>query len=200
MDERGNTTDQQSATSLRVSTPEVRRFHAGAEISATAHNEEGLDKSKGEYSVSYGTVGGSLLVRYDFADWFLQGGLGLMRLTSLTVNSVKIDMQQRVQWHVPFYAHLYFKVFPIFNMGLGLTHLTETTMYVNSVPAPDSSYNQIFVDGALQVAPQLAKNLTLTVTAVLGLNLIPGRQHTYAVGDLLHLRLQINVGVLYAVF
>lgn len=195
-DERGNVVQKPTAEPVDLS----RKFHAGLEFAATAHNEEGLDKSKGEYSVSYGTLGGSLVVRYDLADFFLQGGVGLMRLTSLTVNSVKIDMQKREQWHVPVSAHLHYKVFPVFNLGLGLTHLTETTMYVNSQPAPDSRYNHVFADGLLQVTPQLAENLTMMVTVLLGVNLIPGRQHTYSVGDLLHIRVQANVGLIYAVF
>lgn len=150
--------------------------------------------------MSYGTVGGSVVARYDLSDFFLQGGVGLMRLTSLTVNAVKIEMNGREQWHVPVYAHLYYSVFPVFNIGFGLTHLTETTMYVNSVAAPESSYSHLFADGAMQVAPRLAENLTMTVTAVLGINLVPGRQHTYTIGDLLHIRVQVNIGLLYAAF
>lgn len=195
-DERGNTVPKVPAEPVDLS----RKFHAGLEFAAAAHNEEGLDKSKGEYSVSYGTLGGSLVARYDLADFFLQGGVGLMRLTSLTVNSVQIDMQKREQWHVPVYARMHYKVFPLFNLGLGLTHLTETTMYVNSLPAPESSYNHIFADGVMQLTPQLAENLSMMVTVVLGVNLVPGRQHTYSVGDLLHIRLQANIGLLYAVF
>lgn len=195
-DERGNTVLKPVTEPVDLS----RKFHAGAEFAATAHSEEGLDKSKGDYSVSYGTLGGSLVARYDLTDFFLQGGVGLMRLTSLTVNALKIDMQNRVQWHVPVYVHLHYKVFPVFNLGLGLTHLTETTMYVNSVAAPESSYNHIFADGLMQVTPQLAENLTMIVTVVLGVNLIPGRQHTYSVGDLLHIRVQANIGLIYAAF
>ncbi len=195
-DERGNSLQKAPAEAPDLG----RKFHAGLEFAATAHNEEGLDKSKGDYSVSYGTLGGSLLVRYDLADFFFQAGVGLMRLTSLTVNLVKIDMEKRSQWHIPVYAHMHYKVFSVFNLGLGLTHLTETTMYVNSMPAPDSSFNHLFADGLVQVAPQLAENLTMLLTVVLGVNLVPGRQHTYTVGDLLHIRVQANIGLIYAVF
>jgi len=178
-----------------------RRFSAGIESSLLAHNEEGLDKSKGEYSVSYTTFGGSLIARYEFPDFYIQGGIGAMRMLSLTVNTIKVDMSNRRQWHFPaLYAHAYFKVFSFFNLGLGLTHLTEATVYVDGAPVPESSYNQIFADAAVQFTPRLTENLTMTIGGVLGLNLIPGRQHTYSVGDLLHLRVQLNLGVLYALF
>lgn len=201
-DERGNIIagQQPAVDSKNEGNTMGRRFLAGAELSAISHAEEGLDRSKGEYSVSYSTLGGSLVVRYDFPDFFLQGGLGLMRVMSLTVNSLKVDMAGRVQWHVPVYAHIYYRIFPIFNIGTGITHLTETTLYVNGTPAPETSYNHLFLDGALQLAPRIAENVTMIVTATIGLNLIPGRQHTYSVGDLLHLRVQLNLGALYHVF
>lgn len=177
-----------------------KKFFAGLEAALTAHTEEGLDSSKGDYSVSYSTFGGSTVAQYYFDDFYLQGGVGLVRLLALNINNVKIDMSNRVQWHVPLYLHAYYRVHPVFGLGAGFTHLIETTMYLNSQAVPDSSYSQLFLDLAAQVKPQLNDSLTMLLTAVVGLNLIPGRQHVYSVGDLLHVRFHFNLGLVYAVF
>lgn len=177
-----------------------KKFFAGLETSLAAHIEDGLDSSKGQYAVSYSAFGGSVLAQYHFDDFFFQGGVGLMRLLGLTINDFKVDMTNRVQWHVPFYFHAYYKLHPVFGLGTGFTHLTETTMYLNSQAVPDSSYNHLFLDIAAQIRPQLNDSLAMLFTAVVGLNLIPGRQHVYSVGDMLHLRFQFNLGLVYGIF
>lgn len=188
-----------NAFDLRAESRE-KKFFAGVETSVALHLEEGLDSSKGQYSVNYSAFGGSAFAQYYFDDFYLQAGVGLMRLLALTINDVKIDMTNRVQWHVPFYLHAYYKLHPIFGLGTGFTHLTETTMYLNSQAVPNSSYNQLFLDVAAQLKPRLDDSLTLLVTTVIGLNLIPGRQHVYSVGDLFHMRFQFNLGLMYAIF
>jgi hypothetical protein len=177
-----------------------KKFFAGIEGTVALQVEEGLDSSKGQYSVSYSALGGGLVAQYFFSDFYLQSGVGLMRLMALTINNVKIDMTERVQWHVPFYLHAYYRLFPIFAMGAGFTHLTETTMYLYSQAIPYSSYNHLFLDLALQLKPEINDSLTLLATFVTGVNLIPGRQHVYSVGDLLHLRFQMYFGIVYALF
>lgn len=187
-DERGNARAPQQVQS---------RLLVGLETSLTPHLEEGLDHTKGSYSVSYLTWGGSLTAQYHFTEFYLDAGVGMMRLLSLKVNDLKIDMSNRTQWHLPFYAHAYYKLDPIFALGTGLTHLTELPMYVDSQKVPDSSYHHIFVDVAAQLTPEISPDLKLVFTALVGLNMIPGRQNVYSVGDLLHVRFQFNAGMLY---
>jgi hypothetical protein len=176
------------------------KFRVGADAAVTFHSEAGLDSSKGEYGVSDTTFGGSALAQYHFQDFYLEGGVGIMRLLSLTVNGTKVDMANRVQWHIPVFARGYYKLTSFMGVGVGLTHLTETTMYLNSNPVPNSSYHHIFLDLAAQVTPQLNDKLWIVFTFIFGLNMIPGRQHTYSVGDLLHVRAQFNVGAAFALF
>ncbi|GAB4433482.1 MAG: hypothetical protein OHK0011_16530 [Turneriella sp.] len=180
--------------------PPVRSVFFGAELAATGHSEAGLDRSKGEYSVSYSTLGGSATAEYHLSEFYFHGGIGLMRLMGLRVNGQSQNMENRVQWHVPLYAHAFYRLDKLVALGTGLTHLTETTMYLNDQPVPESSYNHLFVDAALQLRPRLGENLTAVITGVIGLNVIPGRQHTYSVGDLLHLRFQLMAGIVYAAF
>lgn len=175
-------------------------FWLGLEGSLTAHSEDGLDRTKGEYAVSYSTLGGSVVGQYHFGDFFFHGGIGGMKLLGLRVNGTSIEMKNRTQWHIPVFLHAYYKIDELVAVGAGLTHLTETTMYLDGAKVPDSSYNQIFLDAALQLRPRLNERVRLTVTAIMGLNLIPGRQHTYSVGDLLHLRFQLNLGAVYALY
>lgn len=178
----------------------MRQFFFGAGLSVAGHSEEGLDRSKGEYSVSYSALGGAVTAEYHLPDFYLHGGIGLMRLMGLRVNGKSQDMENRVQWHVPVYAHAFYRLDKLVAIGAGLTHLTETRMYLDSQPVPESSYNHLFVDAAIQVRPQLSENLAAVITGVIGLNVIPGRQHTYSVGDLLHLRFQLMAGMVYAAF
>ncbi len=173
------------------------KFYLGAEAAITRHIEEGLDHTKGEYSVGYTTLGGSLTAQYHFPDFYFDAGVGMMKLLALSVNDVKIDLSNRSQWHLPFYAHAFYKIDPMFAVGTGITHLTELSMYVDSQKVPDSSYNHIFIDLAAQVSVSLNSSFVLTFTPVVGINVIPGRQNVYSVGDLLHMRLQFNVGLLY---
>ncbi|MFZ5627511.1 MAG: hypothetical protein ACOY5B_00165 [Spirochaetota bacterium] len=180
--------------------PAMRQFFFGAGLSVAGHSEEGLDRSKGEYSVSYSALGGAVTAEYHLPDFYLHGGIGLMRLMGLRVNGKSQDMENRVQWHVPVYAHAFYRLDKLVAIGAGLTHLTETRMYLDSQPVPESSYNHLFVDVAIQVRPQLSENLAAVITGVIGLNVIPGRQHTYSVGDLLHLRFQLMAGMVYAAF
>lgn len=176
------------------------RWYVGIDIAGAAHDEEGLDSSKGTYSVSYSSLGGMLNAQFVLPEYYFEGGVGLLRLMSLTVNSAAIDMTTRVQWHVPFYGYAFYRISPIFAMGGGLTHLTETTMFLNGSAVPNSSYNHIFLDMAAELTPEISERLKIKVMLIGGLNLIPGRQHTYSVFDLLHVRLQLNVGVLYRLF
>lgn len=187
-DERGN---------ARVPSSAPPRLLVGLATSLTPHLEEGLDHTKGSYSVSYLTWGGSLTAQYHFTEFYLDAGVGLMRLLSLKVNDLKIDMSNRTQWHLPFYAHAYYKLDPLFALGTGITHLTELPMYVDSQKVPDSSYHHIFIDVAAQITPEINPDLKLVFTALVGLNVIPGRQNVYSVGDLLHLRFQFSAGILY---
>jgi hypothetical protein len=187
-DERGNL--------LQVSGDD-RKFYAGAEAAISRHIEEGLDHTKGEYSVAYTTLGGSVTAQYHFSDFYFDAGVGMMKLLALSVNSVKIDLSNRTQWHLPFYAHAFYKLDPMFALGAGMTHLTELSMYVDSQKVPNSSYNHIFIDLAAQVSVPLDHSFVLTFTPVIGINVIPGRQNVYSVGDMLHLRLQFNVGILF---
>jgi hypothetical protein len=180
--------------------PAVQPILLGAELAATGHSEEGLDRSKGEYSVSYSTVGGSVTAEYHLPDLYFHGGIGLMRLMGLRVNGQSQSMENRVQWHIPVYAHAFYRIDQLFAVGAGFTHLTETTMRLNGQPVPESSYNHLFIDAALQLRPRLSENLTAVFTGVIGLNVIPGRQHTYSIGDLLHLRFQLMAGMVYAFF
>lgn len=180
--------------------PAVQPILLGAELAATGHSEDGLDRSKGEYSVSYSTVGGSLTAEYHLPGFYVHGGIGLMRLMGLRVNGQSQRMQNRVQWHIPVYAHAFYRIDQLFAVGVGFTHLTETTMYLNDQPVPESSYNHWFIDAALQLRPGLSEKLTAVITGMIGLNVIPGRQHTYSVGDLLHLRFQLTAGMVYAFF
>jgi len=182
------------------SKPVPRSVFLGGEISVAGHSEEGLDRSKGEYSVSYSALGGSVTAEYHLADVYFHGGVGLMRLMGLRVNGLSQSMENRVQWHVPAYAHAFYRLDKLLALGAGLTHLTETRMYLDSQPVPESSYNHLFIDAALQVRPKLSENLNAVITAVVGINVIPGRQHTYSVGDLLHLRFQLMAGMVYAAF
>lgn len=177
-----------------------KRWYVGIDIAGAAHDEQGLDTSKGAYSVSYSSFGGMLNTQFVLPQIFFEGGVGLLRLMSLTVNSAAIDMSVRTQWHVPFYGYAFYRIAPIFAMGGGLTHLTETTMFLNGSAVPDSSYNQLFLDMAAELTPEINERLKIKLLLVGGLNLIPGRQHTYSVFDLLHVRLQLNVGVLYRLF
>ncbi len=180
--------------------PAPRSVFLGGEIAAAGHTEEGLDRSKGEYSVSYSALGGSVTAEYHLADFYVHGGIGLMRLMGLRVNGESQNMENRVQWHVPAYAHAFYPLDKMLALGAGLTHLTETTMYLNGQKVPESSYNHLFIDAALQARPRLSENLNAVITAVVGVNVIPGRQHTYSVGDLLHLRFQLMAGMVYAAF
>jgi hypothetical protein len=125
-----------NAFDVRPENNREKKFFAGAEASVAVHMERGLDSSKGQYFVDYSAFGGSAFAQYYFDDFYFQAGLGLMRLLALTINDVKIDMTNRVQWHVPFYLHAYYKIHPVFGLGTGLTHLTETTMYLNSQAVP----------------------------------------------------------------
>lgn len=173
----------------------------GLDLAWSGHVEEGLDRSKGEYSTSYAALGGFFGVEYhEWSEFFLRGGLGIMRLTGLRVNSRSQSMESREQWHVPFYVHAFYKIDELFAVGMGFTHLIETTMYLNSQPVPQSSFNHIFLDLVLQVRPRVGEKLQAIFTGIIGLNLIPGRQNTYSVFDLLHLRFQIMAGVGYSLF
>jgi hypothetical protein len=184
------------ATPPAGAAPEKRELYIGAEGEFALHSEDGLDKSKGDYSVGYNTLGGSITGQYHFPDFYFAAGLGLMRLMSLRVNGVSYEHRQ---WHVPVYARAYYKLDPMFALGAGLTHLTETTMYLNGEKVPNSSYNQIFLDLALQVSVQMNEKIRFLATPVLGINLIPGRQHTYSVGDLFHVRFACQLGAVYLV-
>jgi hypothetical protein len=183
-----------------VAAKKEKKFYIGVEGTATAHIEEGLDHTKGDYSVSYTTLGGSITSQYHFPSFYFETGAGLMTLLALKVNDVKIDMSNRSQLHLPFYIRAYYKLDPLFAIGVGATHLIELSMYVDSQQVPHSTYNHFFLDLAAQVTPQISETLLLTFTAVVGINLIPGRQNIYSVGDLLHMRFQFNVGLLYRLF
>jgi len=176
-----------------------RPLSLGGELAVAGHSEEGLDRSKGEYSVSYSALGGSLVAEYHLPDYYFHGGIGLMRLMGLRVNGLSQSMENRVQWHVPLYVHAFYRLDKLFSLGAGLAHLTETTMQLNGQSVPESSYNHLFLDAALQVRPQLSERISAVITGVIGLNVIPGRQHTYSVGDLLHLRFMLMAGLVYAV-
>lgn len=180
--------------------PAVRTVFLGGQLAATGHVEEGLDSSKGEYSVSHSSLGGSVIGEYHLSEFYAQAGIGLMRLTGLRVNGYSQSMQNRVQWHVPVFVHAYCPLGRYWALGAGFTHLTETRMYLNAQAVPESSFHHLFLDTALQVRPQVMENLFAVITAIVGLNLIPGRQHTYSVGDLLHLRFQLMAGMVYATF
>lgn len=187
VDEKGNLKPQQA-------------WYAGVDVSGAAHSEAGLDRSKGEYDVTYTTFGGAVSAQYHLPDYYFHAGVGLMRLMSLTVNKVSIAMQDRTQWHLPVFAHAYYRIDPAFAFGAGLTHLTETTMYLKGNPVPASSYSHVFLDIAMQFMPALNDRLKANVTVIFGVNLIPGRQNVYTVTDLLHVRVGLNVGLLYSIF
>lgn len=123
----------------------------------------------------------------------------MMTLLALKVNDVKVDMSNRTQWHLPFYGHIFYKVDPLFALGAGITHLTELSMYIDSQKIPNSSYHHIFVDIAAQFSIPVHDRLVMTITPIVGLNVLPGRQNVYSVGDLLHVRLQFNLGILFRV-
>lgn len=190
-DERGNL--------IEVKKKSQNSIYVGLEGTVTRHNEEGLDSTKGEYSVGYTTLGGSVTAQYHFPEFFFDAGVGLMNLMNLTVNDVKISMANRSQLHLPVYTHIYYKFDPMFGLGTGFTHLTELSTYVDSQKVPDSSYHHLFLDLAAQVSPQISSKLVLTFTAVVGMNLIPGRQNVYSPADLLHVRFQFNLGLLYRI-
>lgn len=175
-----------------------RTVFAGLEASVAGHTEEGLDRSKGEYSASYSALGGSLIVEYHLPDYYFHSGIGLMRLMGLRVNGLSQSMENRVQWHVTVYGHAFYRLDKLLAIGVGLTHLTETTMQLNGQSVPESSYHHLFIDAALQIRPQINDRIFAVATGVIGLNVIPGRQHTYSVGDLLHLRFQLLAGMVYA--
>lgn len=189
-DERGN---------IRAAKTPANQFYAGAEASILRHFEEGLDHTKGEYSVGYTTLGGSVTAQYHFPDFYFDAGVGMMTLLALKVNDVKVDMSNRTQWHLPFYGHIFYKVDPLFALGAGITHLTELSMYIDSQKIPNSSYHHIFVDIAAQFSIPVHDRLVMTITPIVGLNVLPGRQNVYSVGDLLHVRLQFNLGILFRV-
>ncbi len=175
-------------------------WYAGIDLAGAAHSEAGLDRSKGEYDVTYTAFGGSLYAQYHLPDYYIHAGAGLMRLMSLTVNKVSIAMEERTQWHVPVFVHAYYRVDPVFALGTGLTHLTETTMYLHGSAVPKSSYHHLFLDIAMQFTPKISDRLKASVTFVFGVNLVPGRQNVYTVTDLLHLRAVLSIGLLYSVF
>lgn len=180
--------------------PSVRQVSLGAGLAVAGHTEDGLDRSKGEYSASYAALGGSVTAEYHLPEFYFHGGVGLMRLIGLRVNGESQKMQNRVQWHVPVYVHAFYRFDKLLALGAGLTHLTETRMYLNDQPVPESSFNHLFIDAAIQVRPGLSDNLTALITGVIGLNVLPGRQHTYSAFDLLHLRFQLNAGMVYTIF
>lgn len=175
-------------------------WYAGFDLGWAGHSEAGLDRSKGEYDVSYNTLGGYLSGQYHLPDFYLHGGVGLLRLMTLKVNSVQMAMENRTQWHVPVFLHAYYRVDPIFAIGAGLSHLTETTMYLNGTRVPESSYNHVFVDIAMQLSPKLTHRLKFVFTLVFGVNMVPGRQNVYTVTDLLHVRAQLTAGMQYLLF
>lgn len=177
-----------------------RPWYAGFDLGWAGHNEAGLDRSKGEYDVSYNTLGGYLSGQYHLPDFYLHGGVGLLRLMTLTVNSMTMAMENRTQWHVPVFLHAYYPIDPVFAFGAGLSHLTETTMYLNGKEVPKSSYNHVFADLAMQFSSRLTRRLKLVFTFVIGVNMIPGRQNVYTVTDLLHLRAQLTAGMQYQLF
>jgi len=175
-------------------------FHIGLEISGIANSETGLDSSKGSYSASNTLLGGGLIARYDIDEFYLQAGLGASNLMAQKVNELSIDMTGRTQWHIPFYAYAFYKLHRFFGAGTGFSHITETTLCVDGTPAPDSSFHHIFLDIAGQFQAKINDAMRMHVTLVTGVNLIPGRQNVYTIGDLLHLRFQANIGATYAVF
>lgn len=178
----------------------TRLWYAGLDLGWAGHNEAGLDRSKGEYDVSYNTLGGYLSGQYHLPDFYLHGGVGLLRLMTLKVNTVQMAMENRTQWHVPVFLHAYYPVDPIFAIGAGLSHLTETTMYLNGNEVPKSSYNHIFADVAMQLSPKVTSRLKLVFTFVFGINMLPGRQNVYTVTDLLHVRAQLTGGLQLLLF
>ncbi len=177
-----------------------RPWKAGFDLGWAGHNEAGLDRSKGEYDVSYNTLGGFLSGQYRLPDFYLHGGIGLMRLMTLRVNSVAMAMENRTQWHVPVFLHAYYPIDPVFAFGAGISHLTETTMYLNGTAVPKSSYNHLFIDLAMQFSPKLSRRVNLVFTFVFGINMFPGRQNVYTVTDLLHVRAQLTAGLQYLLF
>lgn len=174
-------------------------IYIGSALGVISHIEDGLDKSKGEYSARYTTVGGNFSVEYHWLPFIFEGVLGLQKLVQLSVNSFSIDMAERTQWHIMFSLNSYYKVASSFALGVGLTNLTETPMYVHGVEVPESSFLHLFLDVAARYTPSITENLFLNVTGILGLNLLPGRRVTYSPFTLLHTRFQINLGVLYRV-
>lgn len=189
-----------SATTDEKGNAVPKPWYAGFDLGWAGHNEAGLDRSKGEYDVSYNTLGGYLSGQYHFPEFYLHGGLGLLRLMTLRVNSVAMAMENRTQWHVPVFLHAYYRVDPVFAFGAGLSHLTETTMYLNGTEVPKSSYNHVFVDIAMQLSPRLTSSVKLVFTLVFGVNMVPGRQNVYTVTDLLHVRAQLTAGMQFLLF
>ncbi len=178
----------------------AKPWYAGIDLGWAGHSEAGLDRTKGDYDVSYNTLGGYLSGQYHFPEFYLHGGIGLMRLMTLKVNSIQMAMENRTQWHVPVFLHAYYPVDPVFAFGAGLSHLTETTMYLNGTEVPRSSYNHVFVDVAMQFSPRLSGRVKLVFTFVFGVNMVPGRQNVYTVTDLLHLRAQLTAGMQFLLF
>lgn len=178
----------------------TKDFFVGAEMAGTAHSETGLDTSKGRYSTSDTTLGLSVVAQYHLTEYYFQSGIGLMYLMAQKINELSIDMTGRTQWHVPLYLHGYYKLHPYFAAGAGLTYLIETSLRVNGTSAPDTSYAHTFLDLAGQFTAPVNADLKLNLTVIVGLNLFPGRQNVYTVGDLLHVRFQLNVGLAYGIF
>lgn len=165
-----------------------------------SHFEKGLDSTKGDYSASYLSAGGVLTAQYFFDDNYLAGGFGFDRLLTLAVNDFALDMQSREQWHIPFFLRGFFPLADSFAIGAGLTYLTETVMYLNGQRASEKTYAQFFLDLALEYRYCFAEKWCALATAIAGVNLYPGRQHTYSPGDLFHSRLELNLGILYALY
>lgn len=138
------------------------------------------------------------MLQYHFSEYYFIANVGLMRLMSQTVNSKSIDMNARTQYHVPVSLWALWKALKGFGLGFGFTHLTETTLYLRGEPVPESSYHQLFADLLLQLNPRITQDLRLNVAAIWGLNLMPGRQHIFTPTDLFHYRLQLQVGLLFA--
>ncbi len=165
-----------------------------------SHFEKGLDSTKGDYSASYLTAGGVLAAQYFFEDYYLAGGFGFDRLLTLAVNDFALDMQSREQWHVPVFLRGFLPLTESFAVGAGFTYLTETIMYLNGQSASEKAYAQLFLDLALDYRYCFAEKWCALASGIVGMNLYPGRQHTYSPGDLFHSRLELNLGALYALY
>ncbi|HRP68014.1 MAG TPA: hypothetical protein PLY93_00580 [Turneriella sp.] len=181
-------------------TKEVYPIYVGVALVLAKHLEEGVDQSKGDYHVGYTAFGGALSGEYEYHAFLFQGAFTFMRLFQMNVNGYSIDMRERTQWHLLFSANMFYSIYPSMALGVGLTHLTETSMYVNDTKVADSSFQHIFLDIAARYMPRLTDKMNLDIAAVVGLNMLPGRRHTYSIFDLVHARFQINVGVRYRVF